>query len=119
MLMHLKGGRADHSLERRMTIYTKPDLLILDDFGLKAIEAPGPEDLYDVIAARHDVGSIMITSNRAPEEWPQIFNDPLLASAGLDRLADHAETLVITGRSYRVDGPKVRGGMGSRSEQLS
>src|SRR4051794_644920 len=101
-----------------MALYLKPELLILDDFGLKALEWPGPEDLYDVIAARHEVGSIMITSNRAPEEWPQIFNDPLLASAGLDRLADHAETLVITGRSYRVEGPKVqgRGGKGSPLE---
>jgi DNA replication protein DnaC len=107
MLVHLKGGRADHSLERRLATYTKPDLLVLDDFGLKAVEPPGSEDLYDVIAARHGVGSILLTSNRAPEEWPQIFSDPLLASAGLDRLADHAETLVISGRSYRAEGPKT------------
>lgn len=123
MLLHLKGGRADHSLERRMSTYLKPELLILDDFGLKGLEWPGPEDLYAVIAARHEVGSIMVTSNPAPEEWPQIFNDPLLASAGLDRLAGHAETLVITGRSYRVEGPKGqgqgRGGKGSPLEQQS
>lgn len=46
----------------------------------------------------------MLTSNRAPQEWPELFGDPLLASAGLDRLAHHAETLVITGNSYRAQG---------------
>lgn len=46
----------------------------------------------------------MVTSNRAPSEWPELFGDPLLASAGLDRLAHQAETLVITGASYRAQG---------------
>ncbi len=104
MLTHLKGGRADQSQQRRMAHYLKPDLLILDDFGLKPIEGSGSEDLYDVIAGRYEVGSIVITTNRAPQEWPQIFTDPLLASAGLDRLADRAETVVISGRSYRAQG---------------
>ena len=45
-----------------------------------------------------------MTSNRTPAEWPDLFGDPLLASAGLDRLAHHAETIVITGRSYRAQG---------------
>lgn len=117
MLLHLLGGRADQSLERRMGVYTKPDLLVLDDFGLKALEAPGPEDLYEVIASRHGVSSIVLTSNRAPQEWPQIFADPLLASAGLDRLCDHAETVVITGRSYRAEGSRA-GINPSQSPQL-
>lgn len=87
-----------------MATYLKPDLLILDDFGLKPIEPPGSEDLYDVIAGRYQVGSLVLTTNRAPKEWPQIFSDPLLASAGLDRLADRAETVVISGRSYWANG---------------
>jgi DNA replication protein DnaC len=45
-----------------------------------------------------------VTSNRAPTEWPELFGDPLLASAGLDRLAHHAETIVITGTSFRARG---------------
>ena len=80
------------------------DLLILDDFGLKPLLPPAPEDLYDIINARYESGSIMLTSNRAPTEWPDLFGDPLLASAGLDRLAHHAETLVITGTSFRAQG---------------
>jgi DNA replication protein DnaC len=101
MLHHLNGGRADGSWERRMAAYLRPDLLILDDFGLKSIQPPGPEDLYDVINERYERGSILLTSNRAPNEWAGLFLDPLLASAGLDRLLDRAEVVIIRGPSYR------------------
>ncbi|MCG2783789.1 MAG: ATP-binding protein [Anaerolineae bacterium] len=102
MLQHIHGGRADGSLERRLNTYLRPDLLILDDFGLKPIQPPGPEDLYDVINERYEKGSILLTSNRAPAEFPDLFHDPLLASAGLDRLLDRAEVLIIRGASYRA-----------------
>ena len=106
MLQHLMGGRADHSFERRLAGYLRPDLLILDDFGLKPLLPPGPEDLYDVINERYEKGSIILTSNRAPGEWPQLFGDPLLASAGLDRLAHRAEVIIIRGESFRAKGRK-------------
>jgi DNA replication protein DnaC len=111
MLQHINGGRADDTLEKRFQTYLKPDLLVLDDFGLKALHAPGPEDLYDVINARYERGSIILTSNRAPEEslalparasGPDLFGDPLLASAGLDRLNHNAAVVVITGASFRA-----------------
>jgi DNA replication protein DnaC len=104
MLQHLHGGRADDSLERRFQTYMRPDLLILDDFGLKPLRPPAPEDLYDVINERYELGSIALTSNRAPGEWPELLGDPLLASAGLDRLAHRAEILIITGTSFRAQG---------------
>jgi DNA replication protein DnaC len=106
MLAHLNGGRADGSLEKRLGNYLRPDLLILDDFGLKSIPPPGPEDLYDVINERYEKGSILLTSNRAPAEWPDLFQDPLLASAGLDRLLDRAEVVIIRGPSFRSQGRK-------------
>jgi DNA replication protein DnaC len=102
MLQHIHGGRADGSVEKRLASYLRPDLLILDDFGLKPLSERMPADLYDVMNERYEVGSILVTSNRAPEEWPDLFGDPLLASAGLDRLAHQAETLVVTGRSFRA-----------------
>jgi DNA replication protein DnaC len=102
MLQHLRGGRADGSLSRRIQTYLRPDLLILDDFGLRPLTPPGPEDLYDIISERYERGSILLTSNRAPAEWPDLFGDPLLASAGLDRLAHHAQLLLLTGQSYRA-----------------
>ncbi len=104
MLQHLNGGRADGSFERRLQTYLSPDLLVLDDFGLKPLHAPAPEDFYDVISGRYERGSILLTSNRDLTEWPELFNEPLLASAGLDRLTHGAQVVVITGRSYRAHG---------------
>lgn len=104
MLRHLHAGRADGSYEKRLTGYVRPELLVIDDFGLKPLTSPGPEDLYDVINERYEKGAILITSNRAPGEWAGWFADPLLASAGLDRLAHNAHVLIITGASYRTHG---------------
>jgi DNA replication protein DnaC len=106
MLQHIHGGRADGSLERRLQTFLRPDLLVLDDFGLKPLQSPAPEDLYDIISERYERGSIMLTSNRSPSEWPDLFGNPLLASAGLDRLAHAAELLVIQGSSFRARGRK-------------
>ncbi len=104
MLQHLNGGRADGTLERRLAIYLRPHLLVLDDFGLRPLSPLAAEDLYDIINERYERGSIMLTSNRAPAEWPDLFGNPLLASAGLDRLTHHAEVVVITGASFRAQG---------------
>ena len=104
MLRHLQAGRADDTYEKRLASYVRPDLLVIDDFGLKPLVSPAPEDLYDVINERYEKGSILLTSNRAPGEWASWFADPLLASAGLDRLAHNAYVLVITGPSYRTRG---------------
>ena len=102
MLRHLNGGRADGTYDKRLATYLRPAVLILDDFGLKPLDGHAPADLYDIINERYEAGSIVLTSNRAPEEWPALFGDPLLASAGLDRLGHHAETLVMTGASFRA-----------------
>lgn len=106
MLAHLHGGRADGTYERRLSAFLRPDLLILDDFGLKPLSPPGPEDLYEVINERYERGSLIITSNRAFAEWPDLFQSPLLASAALDRLAHNAHQVVITGDSYRAKGTR-------------
>jgi len=109
MLVHLNGGRADGSFERRLAGYVRPDVLVLDDFGLRSLTPPSPDDMYEIIAERYERGSIMLTSNRAPKEWPELFGNPLLASAGLDRLAHHAETVVIEGRSFRAAASAANG----------
>jgi DNA replication protein DnaC len=102
MLTHIHAGRADGSEGRRLATYLRPDLLVIDDFGLKPMPSSGPTDLYDVISERYEKASIILTSNRAPAEWQELWGDPLLASAGLDRLADRATVLTITGPSYRL-----------------
>ena len=106
MLQHINGGRADGTLERRLQTYLRPDLLVLDDFGLKPLHPPGPEDLYDIINERYEQGSILLTSNRPPAEWPGLFGEPLLASAGIDRLCHRAEIVIMRGDSFRAQGRK-------------
>jgi DNA replication protein DnaC len=101
LLAELLAARADGSHPRLLTRLTAVELLILDDFGLRPISAQGAEDLYELIARRYERGSILLTSNRAPSEWAEVFGDALLASAALDRLTHHARVTVITGESYR------------------
>jgi len=72
----------------------------VDDFGLKPLRPPSSEDWFDIIAERYERGALIVTSNRALNEWPDLFGDPLLASAGLDRLFHNAHAITITGNSY-------------------
>ena len=104
MLVHINAGRADGTYAKRMATYLRPQLLVIDDFGLKPLPASGPVDFYDVINERYEQRSIVLTSNRAPTELPALFGDPLLANATLDRLAHNAVVLTITGRSFRLNG---------------
>jgi len=104
MLSQLNAGRADGTYQRRLNSFLKPDLLVIDDFGLKPLHPPGPEDLYDVISQRYEQGSILLTSNRSPAEWFDLFSEPLLASAALDRLLHLAHVVIITGDSFRTRG---------------
>lgn len=77
---------------------------MIDDFGLKPMPPSGPADLDDIINERYERARIISTSNRAPREWHDLFGDPLLASAGLDRLAHRAAVVLTIGRSYRLPG---------------
>lgn len=108
LLLHLHGGRADSTYERRLASYLRAELLILDDFGLKPMRPPAAEDLYEIIEGRYGRGATVITTNRAFTEWPELFDNPVLASAALDRLAHGATQIVITGDSFRSKGPKTR-----------
>ena len=101
LLAELHASRADGSASKLMHKVTTCDLLILDDFGLRPITAQGADDLYEIIHCRYERSSIILTSNRSPAEWPEVFGDSLLASAALDRLTHHARVTVITGESYR------------------
>lgn len=101
MLAELQAARADGAYRRKLTRLLLVDLLVLDDFGLRPLPVQAADDLYEIISERYEQRSIIITSNRAMEEWPEVFGDGLLASAALDRLTHHAHTLVIRGHSYR------------------
>lgn len=101
MLLQLRAARADQTLERKLLRFTTPDLLIIDDLGLRPMRDDEPSDLYEIIRQRYEHGSIAITSNRDLEEWPPLFGDQLLAGAAMDRLLHHAHQVTIEGESYR------------------
>lgn len=108
MLAHLNAGRADGTYERRLASFQRPEVLCLDDFGLKPMRPPALEDLYEVIEGRYGRGALILTTNRAFSEWQELFDNPVLASAALDRLAHGATQIVITGDSYRSKGPRSK-----------
>jgi DNA replication protein DnaC len=114
LLQHLGGGRADGTYERRLLGYLRPDVLILDDFGLKAMRAPASEDLYEVIDGRYQRAATILTTNRAVSEWPELFDQPILASAAIDRLGHGVTQITITGESYRARGPRKKPQDGSK-----
>ena len=90
-------------LKQKLKKYTKPALLILDELGYLPIDKTGADLLFQVISLRYEQGAMIITSNRAFKDWPEIFNnDSTLTSAILDRLLHHAETVLIEGKSYRM-----------------
>lgn len=87
--------------------YLKPDLLIIDDMGLKVLPPKSGEILLEIIMRRYENRSTMMTSNRPIEEWGKLLSDVPAASAILDRLLHHAEIIAINGPSYRLK-PKLK-----------
>jgi DNA replication protein DnaC len=82
--------------------YLKPDLVIIDDMGLKALPRHSGEYLLEVIMRRHENRSTIMTSNRPLEEWGKLLSDVPTAGAILDRFLHHAQVIAIAGKSYRV-----------------
>jgi len=82
--------------------YLKPDLLIIDDFGMKQLPKRSGEYLFEIIMRRYEVRSTMMTSNRPLEDWGKLIGDVPAATAILDRFLHHAELITITGKSYRL-----------------
>lgn len=88
--------------ERTLQRYLKPDLLIIDDMGMKQLPKRSGEYLFEIIMRRYEVRSTMMTSNRPLEDWDKLIGDVPSATAILDRFLHHAEMLQINGRSYRL-----------------
>jgi DNA replication protein DnaC len=101
LLLQLRASRADASFEKRLLRFTAPEVLIIDDLGLRGLNLDESGDLYEIVRRRYENGSTIITSNRAIEEWAPLFGNALLASAAMDRLLHHAHVLAIDGDSYR------------------
>ena len=90
--------------ERILNRYLKPDLLILDDMGMKQLPKRSGEFLFEIIMRRHELRSTIMTSNRPLEDWGKLIGDVPAATAILDRFLQDAELIEITGKSYRLRG---------------
>ena len=82
--------------------YLKPDLLIIDDMGIKQLPKRSGEYLFEIVMRRYETKSTIMTSNRPLEDWGKLLGDVPSATAILDRFLHHAEIITITGRSYRL-----------------
>lgn len=99
----LHTAQTKGTLKSELRKYTAPALLILDEVGYLPIDQRGADLLFQVISARYERGSIVLTTNKAFKQWPSIFNgDSTITSAVLDRLLHHAETVLIEGSSFRM-----------------
>jgi DNA replication protein DnaC len=99
----LSAAASTGSLKRTMQRYLKPKLLVVDELGYLPIDKRGADLLFQIISERYERGAILMSTNRAFKNWPEIFNnDTTLTSALLDRLLHHADTCVVEGKSYRA-----------------
>lgn len=101
LFTRLRAARLDNTLAAEMRKLARVDLLILDDFALRQMDATETNDFYELIVERHRTASIIVTSNREPAEWMTMMSDTLLAQSAIDRLTSAAHTLIIEGPSYR------------------
>jgi DNA replication protein DnaC len=99
----LAAAQSTGRMKTELKKYTRPAVLVLDELGFLPIDKAGADLLFQVISQRYEQGALVITSNRAFKNWPEIFNnDNTLTSAILDRLLHHAETVLIEGKSFRM-----------------
>jgi DNA replication protein DnaC len=103
MINSLTTAQINGTLERTLRQYTTPSLVLLDELGYLPIDKRGADLLFQVVAARYESGSIVVSTNRAFRDWGAIFdvNNPL-PPAMIDRLMHHGEAIVIQGESYRM-----------------
>jgi len=105
MINHLTTAQINGALGKILKTYTRPSLLLLDELGYLPIDKRGADLLFQVVAARYETGSIVLTTNRVFREWGALFDvDNTLATALIDRLMHHGEALLIKGDSYRTRG---------------
>jgi DNA replication protein DnaC len=105
MINHLTTAQIKGRLGTALRAYVRPSLLLLDELGYLPIDKRGADLLFQVVAARYETGSIVLSTNRPFREWGTLFDmDNTLATALIDRLMHHGEAIVIQGNSYRMRG---------------
>jgi DNA replication protein DnaC len=110
----LAGGHADRSWEARLKAWTRPSVLILDDFAMREFTPSQADDLYELITERTKK-SLIITANRSASDWYSLFPNPVVAESILDRIVNTAHHIHMDGKSYRPNKRPGAGGDGHKS----
>jgi DNA replication protein DnaC len=101
MINHLIAAEADHSLLKKLQYYQSQELLVIDEIGYLSLGTQGSNLFFQVVSARHERKSTVITTNRPFAQWGEIFDNTTVATAIADRLVYNSEILILEGPSYR------------------
>ena len=112
----LRKAQLSGALERRLTVYVKPKLLIIDEFGVWPYDRLAATALFALVAARYERNATIMTSNKGFADWGEVMGDAVVATAVLDRLLHHSHVINIRGESYRLR-EKKRAGLFSGTPQ--
>lgn len=115
LVADLGSAYREGRLERRMRVYLAPKVLVIDEMGYLPLDDLGATIFFQLVSARYERGSIILTSNKSYGDWGSIFGDPIIATAILDRLLHHSTTINIRGESYRLK-DRRRAGLLARPE---
>jgi DNA replication protein DnaC len=102
LLATLGKAESEGSLGDKLTEYSKPRLLIIDELGYLPFERRAAHLFFQLVNRRYEKGSLLVTTNQRVSDWGIVFGDEVLATAILDRLLHHSHTLLISGESYRL-----------------
>jgi DNA replication protein DnaC len=102
LLAQLAKAQHENRLEDKLLHFTKPKLMIIDELGYLPLEPDAAHLMFQLVSRRYERGSILVTSNLTTSEWGNVFGDPVVATAILDRLLHHSHVVTIRGDSYRL-----------------
>ena len=102
LITDLEQAQGMNRAARRWSLYTKPEVLVLDEIGYMQLNRSQAELLFRLVSERYEKGSIIMSSNKYFSDWGELLNDSVIATALLDRLLHHAHVINIRGDSYRL-----------------
>jgi DNA replication protein DnaC len=109
LVLDLGKASREGKLEARLRYYLKPRVLVVDEVGYLPLDPLGATIFFQLVSARYERGSILLTSNKSYADWGQVFGETSIATAILDRLLHHSTTINIRGESYRLKERKKAG----------
>ena len=116
LMTKLNRARQENRLERQLQQLTYPRVLVLDEIGYLPLSREDASLFFRLVARRYEKASMILTSNKSFVDWGEIFGDPVLATAILDRLLHHATTINIKGESYRLKEKRKAGLLNQKPE---